>query len=53
MSGKRKRLRRQLLEHVDAVIEEVKKLKEVSSIIEILYPSCLSNTVVVKKKTGK
>ena len=27
------------LEHVDAVIEEVKKLKEVSTITEVLYPS--------------
>ena len=35
------------------VIEEVEKLKEASAITEVLYPSWLSNTVVVKKKIGK
>ena len=40
----KQRGRRSAAEHVDAVIEEVEKLKEV------LYPSCLSNTVVVKKR---
>ena len=38
-------------EYVDAMIEEVKNLKEVSAIIEVLYSSCLFNTVVVKKNT--
>ena len=34
------------------MIEEVEKLKEASAIVEVLYPSWLSNTVVLKKKTG-
>ena len=38
--------------HVDMVKEEVEKLKEASAITEVLYPRWLSNTVVVKKKTG-
>ncbi|XP_057491387.1 uncharacterized protein LOC130777131 [Actinidia eriantha] len=37
-------------EHVDAVIKEVEKLKEANAIVEVIYPSWLSNTVVVKKK---
>ena len=40
-------------EHVDVVIEEVEELKEASAITKVVYPSWLSNTVVVKKKTGK
>ena len=35
------------------MIEEVEKLKKASAITEVLYPSWLSNTVVVKKKIGK
>ena len=38
---------------MDAVIEEVEKLKEASAITEDLYLSWLTNTVVVKKKTSK
>ena len=45
--------RRSTTEHVNAVIEGVKKLMEASAITEVLYPSWLSNTVVVKKKTDK
>ena len=45
--------RRSAPEHVDAVIEEVEKLKEANAITEVIYPTWLSNTVVVKKKTGK
>ena len=45
--------RRSAIEHVDAVIEEVEKLKKASEITKVLYPSYLSNTIVVKKKTGK
>ena len=37
---------------MDAVIEEVTKLKEASAITKVLYPSWLSNTIVVKM-TGK
>ncbi|XP_057501720.1 uncharacterized protein LOC130785552 [Actinidia eriantha] len=49
----KQRGKRSALEHVDAVIEEVEKLREVNIIVEVIYPSWLSNTVVVKKKTGK
>ncbi|GFZ15616.1 hypothetical protein Acr_25g0000250 [Actinidia rufa] len=49
----KQRGRRSAPEHVDAVIEEVEKLKEADAIIEVIYPSWLSNTVVVKKKTSK
>ena len=49
----KQRGRRSSTEYVDVVIKEVEKLKEASSITEVLYPSWLSNTVVVKKKTGK
>ena len=49
----KQRGRRSATEHVDAVIEEVEKLKEASAITEVLYLSWLSNTVVVKKKTNK
>ncbi|GFS29078.1 hypothetical protein Acr_00g0005240 [Actinidia rufa] len=49
----KQRGRRSVPEHVDAVIEEVEKLREADAIIEVIYPSWLSNTVVVKKKTGK
>ena len=45
--------RKSTTEHVDVVIEEVEKLKEVIEIMEVLYPSWLSNVIVVKKKTGK
>ena len=49
----KQRGRRSVTEHVDAVIEEVKKLKEANAITKVLYLSWLSNTVVVKKKTSK
>ena len=39
--------------HVNMVKEEVEKLKKASAITKVLYPSWLSNTVVVKKKTSK
>ena len=39
--------------HKEAVCEEVNKLIEAGAIKEILYPTWLSNTVVVKKKNGK
>ena len=31
--------RRSVIEHMDAVIEEVEKLKEASAITKVLYPS--------------
>ena len=45
--------RRSATEHVDAVMEEVEKLKEASAITKVIHLSWLSNTVVVKKKIGK
>ncbi|XP_050255615.1 uncharacterized protein LOC126701513 [Quercus robur] len=45
--------RRPLKEHVDAVREEVMKLKKAGAIKEVFYPEWLANTVVVKKKSGK
>ena len=45
--------RRSSKEHVDAVKEEVDKLKQAGAIKEVFYPDWLANTVVVKKKNGK
>jgi len=36
-----------------AVHEEVKKLRDARFISEIKYPTCLANTVLVKKASGK
>ena len=47
------RERRSATRHVDAMIKEVEKLKEASAIKDVLYPSWLSNIVVIKKKTSK
>ena len=40
-------------EHVEAVKNEVTKLKQAEAIKEIFYRQWLANTVVVKKKPGK
>ena len=40
-------------EHVEAVKNEVTKLKQAEAIKEIFYRQWLANTVVVKKKIGK
>ena len=40
-------------EHVEAVREEVAKLKQAGAIKEVFYPEWLANTVVVKKKSRK
>ena len=40
-------------EHVEAVREEIAKLKQAGAIKEVFYPEWLANTVVVKKKSGK
>ena len=40
-------------EHVEAVRNEVAKLKQAGAIKEVFYPQWLANMVVVKKKTGK
>ena len=39
--------------HKEAIRKEVNRLIKVGAIKEILYPTWLSNTVVVKKKNGK
>ena len=40
-------------EHIEAVRQEVGRLKEARAIREIFFPEWLANTVVVKKKNGK
>ena len=44
--------RRSLKECAEAFKEEVNKLKCVGAIKEVFYPKWLTNTVVVKKKSG-
>ena len=39
-------------EHANAVKEEVMKLKKAGAIKEVFYPEWLTNTIVVKKKSG-
>jgi hypothetical protein len=39
--------------HEEVVCKEVNRLIEAGAIKEILYPTWLSNTIVVKKKNGK
>ena len=43
---------RQSKEHVEAVRQEVTKLKQAGAIKEAFYPEWLANTVVVKKRVG-
>lgn len=38
---------------MEAVNEEVEKLKQARAIKEVFYPNRLANTVVIKKKNGK
>ena len=45
--------RRLSKEHAEAVREEVTRLKQARAIKEVFYPEWLTNTVVVKKKSGK
>ena len=40
-------------EHVEAIRNEVAKLKRAGAIKKVFYPQWLANTMVVKKKTGK
>ena len=49
----KQRGRRSTTKHMYRVIEEVEKLKKASVIGKVLYPSWLSNIVVVRKRTGK
>ena len=54
ISSPQKQLRRRpSKEHVEAVREEVAKLKQAGAIKEVFYPEWLANTVVVKKISGK
>ena len=50
---KKQKPRRSAKEHVEAVRQEVKKLKEAKAIKEIFFPKWLANTVLVKKKNDK
>ena len=50
---KKQKLRRSAKQHVEAVKQEVEKLKKVGAIREVFFPKWLFNTVVVKKKNGK
>ena len=45
--------RRLAKQHVEAVKQEVAKLKEAGAIKEVFFSEWLSNTMVVKKKNGK
>ena len=44
---KKQKLRRPAKEHVEAVRQEVEKLKEAEAMKEIFFPDWLANTVVV------
>ena len=50
---KKQKPRRSTKEHVEAMRQEVGRLKEVEAVREIFVPNWLANTVVVKKKNGK
>ncbi|XP_030963814.1 uncharacterized protein LOC115984974 [Quercus lobata] len=50
---KKQKPRRSAKEHIEAVRQEVKRLKEVGEIKEFFFPEWLGNTVVVRKKNGK
>ena len=50
---KKHKLRRSAKEHVEAVRQEVGRLKEAEAIKEIFFSEWLANTMVVRKKNGK
>ena len=50
---KKQKSRRSAKKHIEAVRQEVGKLKKAGAIKEIFFPDWLVNTVVVKKKNGK
>ena len=50
---KKQKSRRSVKEHVDAVKQKAKRLKEAWAIKEIFFLELLANTVVVRKKNGK
>jgi len=47
---KKQKPRRSAKEHIEAVRQEVKRLKEARAIKEAFFPEWLANTVVVRKK---
>lgn len=50
---RKQRPRREANPHVEAIKEEVEKLKQARAIKEVYIPEWLANTVVVKKKSHK
>ena len=50
---KKQKPMRSAKEHIEAVKQDVKKLKEAGATKEVFFPEWLSNTMVVKKKSGK
>ena len=50
---KKQKPRRSTKEHVEAVRQEVRRLKKAGAIKEIFFLEWLAKTVVVKKKNGK
>lgn len=51
--SKKQKPRRSAKEHVEAIKQEVKKLKEAGAIKAIYFSEWIANTVIVKKKNGK
>ena len=50
---KKQKLRRLAKKHVEAIKQEVKRLKDAVVIKEVFFLKWLANTVVMKKKNGK
>ena len=50
---KKQKPRKSAKDHVEAVRQEIEKLKEAGAIKETFFPEWLANTVVVWKKNGK
>ena len=50
--SKKQKLRRSGKEHVEAVILEVRRLRDAGAIKVAFFPEWLANTVAVKKKNG-
>ena len=50
---KKQKPRRSAKEYVEAIKQEVKRLKEIGAIKEIFFLEWLANIVVIKKKNGK
>ena len=52
-SPKKQKLRRLTKPHMEAMKEEVEKLKQAGAIKEVFFPNWLANTMIVKKENGK